>query len=218
MTETKTLAILISGNGSNLQAIIDAINTDRIAARIAVVISNTSGAFGLQRARHHRIDTEVIDHRQFAERDAFDTALGECLAHHTPNLIVLAGFMRILGREFVLKHSQRIVNIHPALLPNYPGLNTHQRALEDGVERHGATVHYVTADLDSGPIIIQGAVPVNPDDTVDSLQQRVLQVEHRIYPLAIDWHLQGRLTMRGNHVLLDGELRPEQGLDIIGPG
>ncbi len=211
-TETKTLAVLISGNGSNLQAIIDAISSRRIAARVAVVVSNTPGVFGLQRARHHGIDTEVIDHRQFADREAFDTAVGDCLANYSPNLIVLAGFMRILGCEFVRRHPQRIVNMHPALLPNYPGLNTHQRVLKDGAKRHGATVHYVTADLDSGPIIIQGVVPVNRDDTVDSLRQRVLQEEHRIYPLAIDWHLQDRLTVRGNHVLLDGELRAEQGL------
>ena len=208
------LVVLISGSGSNLQAIIDATNSKKLPIEIRAVISNVAEAYGLQRARRANIDAQVIDHRDFKDRPMFDQALLAMINSYQPLLIVLAGFMRILGADFVNSFRGKIINIHPSLLPAYPGLDTHQRALEDNVQFHGATVHFVTAKLDSGPIIVQGRVPVLKDDTTDTLQQRVHKAEHQIYPKAICWIAENRLSILDGKVLLDGEQKPEQQFEL----
>jgi phosphoribosylglycinamide formyltransferase-1 len=197
-----SVVVLISGRGSNLRAIVESAPPCRIAA----VISNRPGAGGLAFAREHGIATEVVDHTAWAgaadPRAAFDAALMQAIDRHRPALLVLAGFMRILTPGFVDHYVGRMINIHPSLLPAYPGLHTHRRALEDGVRLHGCTVHFVTSTLDSGPIIVQAAVPVHPDDTEDTLSARVLEQEHRLYPQAVRWFAQGRLLIDGNRVRL----------------
>ncbi|KPK73666.1 MAG: phosphoribosylglycinamide formyltransferase [Acidithiobacillales bacterium SM23_46] len=193
----KRLVVLISGRGSNLQAIIEANRQGRLRADLAAVISNNSGAAGLRYARDAGIPAEVIDHRAFSTREAFDDALQQAIDRHRPDLVVLAGFMRILGRRFIDHYVGRMINIHPSLLPRFTGLNTHRRAIEAGAREHGATVHFVTHDVDGGPHIIQARVPVLPDDTPESLAQRVLEQEHRIFPLAISWFCQNRLSLHG---------------------
>jgi phosphoribosylglycinamide formyltransferase-1 len=208
---TGGIVVLISGRGSNLKSIIEAVQNKEIPARIACVISNRESAGGLQYARDAGIPVEVVNDRDFASREDFDAQLIKTIDQYQPSLVVLAGFMRILGDEFVNHYLGRMINIHPALLPDYPGLNTHERALQDGVERHGATVHFVIPEVDSGPIIIQRAIPVLPDDTPDQLAARVLEQEHDIYPKAIRWFVEGRLSVDGNEVLLDGQKSPEQG-------
>lgn len=208
------LVVLISGRGSNLQAIIDAIAAGRVAATIAAVISNRPEAAGLARARHAGIATEVVDHRAYASREDFERALAERIDRYRPDLVVLAGFLRILGDDFIERYAGRLMNIHPSLLPAFPGLDTHARALAAGVRHHGASVHFVTHEVDRGPLIVQAAVPVLPDDTPETLAERVLAEEHRIYPLAIGWFADGRLTIKEGKVLLDGMRRPEQGLDL----
>jgi phosphoribosylglycinamide formyltransferase-1 len=199
----KTLVILISGRGSNMEAILDA----RLPARMAAVISNNPKARGLELARKRGIETAVVDHRGFAERSAFDTALAAEIDRHRPDLVALAGFMRILTPAFIERYRGRIMNIHPSLLPAFPGLDTHRRALEAGVRVHGCTVHFVTAALDNGPIIAQAAVPVLPGDTEERLAARVLAEEHRIYPQAIRWFLEGKLRLDGDRVGIDDECR-----------
>ena len=179
----KRIVILISGRGSNMEALLKA----RLPAEIVAVISNESAAKGLATAQAQGIATAVVPHRAFAGRAAFDAALAAEIDRHQPDWIVLAGFMRVLTEPFVARYLGRMVNIHPSLLPSFPGLHTHQRALDAGVRIHGCTVHFVTSGLDSGPIIIQAAVPVLPDDTEDSLAARVLAQEHRIYPQAVRW-------------------------------
>ncbi len=184
-----TLVVLISGNGSNLQAIIDAIAHGSLAARIAAVISNEPDAGGLERARRAGIPTRVVCHRDHAGRSEFDRALAVEIEGFAPDLLVLAGFMRILGADFVRRYPGRILNIHPALLPRFRGTDTHRRALEAGVAEHGASVHVVTEELDAGPVIRQARVPVLPDDDPDTLAARVLAEEHRLYPAAIAEYL-----------------------------
>ena len=179
----KTCVILISGRGSNMQAILHA----QPPLRIAAVISNDPQAPGLEIARAAGVATAAVDHRRFNERARFDARLIEEIDGFAPDLVVLAGFMRILGPPFVQHYAGRLVNIHPSLLPAFPGLHTHRRALESGVRLHGCTVHFVTAEVDHGPIIIQAAVPVMPDDDEDTLAARVLEQEHRIYPQALAW-------------------------------
>lgn len=187
----KSIVVLISGRGSNLQAILQA----HLPCHVAAVISNRADAEGLDIARAHNIPAIVIGHGNFANRAAFDVALSKEIDRHQPDLIVLAGFMRILKSEFVAHYRGRLINIHPSLLPAYSGLDTHTRALQDGVKIHGCTVHFVTDDLDHGPIIIQAAVPVLKDDTSKTLSARVLQEEHRIYPQAIRWICSGRIAL-----------------------
>lgn len=187
----KSIVILISGRGSNLQALLEA----RLPCRIAAIISNRADAPGLEIARQHGIATEVIAHRDYHERDAFDTALAAGIDRYQPDLVVLAGFMRILTSQFVARYHGRLINIHPSLLPAYSGLDTHTRALQDGVKIHGCTVHFVTDDLDHGPIIIQAAVPVLMHDTPATLAARVLHQEHRIYAQAIRWFCNGHLSL-----------------------
>jgi phosphoribosylglycinamide formyltransferase-1 len=206
------VVILISGRGSNLQAILEETRAARLPIEIRAVISNNSGAEGLRHARTAGVPTEIIDHRAYPERAQFDAALMQAIDRHAPRLVILAGFMRILGDTFIRHYAGRLVNIHPSLLPAFKGLNTHARALAAGSRQHGASVHFVTNDLDGGPVIIQAAVPVHANDTADTLGARVLQEEHRIFPLAIRWCAEGRLSIRNGQVLLDGEIRPEQGL------
>ncbi len=200
-----TLVVLISGSGSNLQAIIDAIREQGLPARIGAVISNRADAYGLERARQAGIETRILDHRQFPDRESYDRALAELVESFHPGLVVLAGFMRILTPGFVQRFAGRLINIHPSLLPKYRGLHTHQRALDAGDPEHGASVHYVTEELDGGPVILQARVPVEPDDDADTLAARVLTREHVIYPTVIRWIAEGRVRLEGGRVLLDGD-------------
>ena len=206
------IVVLISGSGSNLQALIDASTTANF--KISAVISNNQEAYGLQRAEKNNIPVQVIDHRSFETREDFDLILRKTIDEINPNLIVLAGFMRILGSNFVNHFSGRILNIHPSLLPKYPGINTHQRALDGGEQEHGVTVHFVTEALDGGPIIAQMKVPVLEEDTLDILAARVLNREHIIYPKAVAWFGAGRLRMEGTQAILDDEPLPPTGVQI----
>ena len=190
----KRIVILISGRGSNMEAILKA----GVPAKIAAVISNDPAAGGLATAAGHGVQTAVVDHRRFADRAAFDQALAAAIDGFHPDLVVLAGFMRILGEAFVARYAGRMINIHPSLLPAFPGLHTHRRALEAGVRVHGCTAHFVTPMLDHGPIIIQAAVPVLDADSEDALAARVLREEHRIYPQAVRWFCEDRLTLTPN--------------------
>jgi len=193
----KSIVILISGRGSNMEAIVRAAIP---GARIAAVISNRPGAGDLAFAAANGIATEVLDHTAFAGREPFDAALAEAIDRHAPDLVVLAGFMRMLTPAFVRRYEGRLVNIHPSLLPAFTGLHTHRRALETGVKVHGATVHFVTAELDGGPIIVQAVVPVLPDDSEEELSARVLVQEHRIYPQAVRWIVEDRVRLDGARV------------------
>lgn len=197
------VVILVSGSGSNLQAIIDAAHRDEIPVEICAVISNRPGAKGLERAAQAGIATETIDHTHYPDREAFDQALQQRIDAYHPQLVILAGFMRILSGDFVRHYHGRMLNIHPSLLPRFRGLNTHARALEERAQQHGASVHFVTDELDGGPIIIQAEVPVHKDDTNETLAARVLEQEHRIYPMAIGWFAQGRLRLQDSHIMLD---------------
>jgi phosphoribosylglycinamide formyltransferase-1 len=205
----KTLVILISGRGSNLAALFAA----QLPARVAAVISNNPRARGLDIARERGIAASTIDHRSFADRAAFEAALAVEVDRHRPDLVVLAGFMRILTPSFIERYLGRIMNIHPSLLPAFPGLHTHRRALAAGVRIHGCTVHFVTPELDSGPVILQAAVPVQPGDTEEQLAARVLAQEHRIYPQAIRWFCEGRLRLgRNGAVTVDAARAPDGAL------
>ncbi len=216
MAKKVSLGVLISGSGTNLQAIIDAIEQKRLDALIQIVISNKEDAFGLVRARKHHLATEVIDHRKFATREAYDQAVVEILQARQVELVILAGFMRLLSPVFVKAFSNRIMNIHPALLPAFPGLHVQAKAVEHGVRFAGCTVHFVNEECDQGPIIIQAAVPVFPDDTEEALSARILKQEHRIYPRAIQLYSEGRLHVVGRKVRVDG-LQKEEGLVLIQP-
>jgi len=211
------VVILISGRGSNLQTILEEIRSGKLPIEIRAVISNNPAAVGLRRARAAGVSTEIIDHHYYAERSQFDAALMQAIERHAPRLVILAGFMRILGEAFIRHYEGRLLNIHPSLLPAFKGTNTHARVLAAGMAWHGASVHFVTNDLDGGPVIIQASVPVRADDSSDTLAARVLDEEHRILPLAIRWFVEGRLSICNGQVLLDGEIRPEQGL-VATPG
>ncbi len=195
----KRVVILISGRGSNMQAILEA----GLPVEIAAVISNRPEAKGLEIAAQHGIATSVVDHRLHPSRGQFDTALAKAIDSFHPDLVVLAGFMRILTEDFVNRYQGRLINIHPALLPAFPGLDTHEKALQEGVRVHGCTVHFVTPTVDHGPIISQAAVPVLSDDTPDALAARVLEQEHLIYPEAIRWFAEGRIHLQQNRVKVD---------------
>ena len=199
------VVVLLSGTGSNLQALIDSFRTGDSPVRIRAVISNRADAYGLQRARDAGIDTAVLDHKAFDGREAFDTALVELIDGYQPQLVVLAGFMRILSAGFVRHYQGRLLNIHPSLLPKYKGLHTHQRALEAGDQEHGCSVHFVTEELDGGPLVVQAVIPVELDDTPERLAQRVHSQEHQIYPLAVRWFAEGRLCLGEHGALLDGQ-------------
>jgi phosphoribosylglycinamide formyltransferase-1 len=198
----KKLVILISGRGSNMEAIVRACADEGWPAQVAAVIANRPDAAGLAFAASHGIATAVVDHRQFAGRDSFDAALAEQIDSFTPDLVVLAGFMRVLTDGFVDRYAGRMLNVHPSLLPSFPGLKTHQQALDAGVRLHGASVHFVTSQLDHGPIVAQAAVPVETGDTPATLAERVLATEHIIYPRAVRWFIEGRLALDGLRVTL----------------
>jgi phosphoribosylglycinamide formyltransferase-1 len=201
------VVVLISGSGSNLQAIIDAAATG-LPIEVSAVISNQANAYGLTRAEQAGIATAVLDHRAFKQREAYDQALLNLIDDYQPGLVALAGFMRILTPGFVRRYQGRMFNIHPSLLPKFRGLHTHQRALDAGERQHGASVHFVTEELDGGPLIVQAQVPVLPGDDAERLAARVLQREHRIYPLAIRWFAEGRLRLDPQgRVVLDDEVR-----------
>jgi phosphoribosylglycinamide formyltransferase 1 len=206
------LAVLISGRGSNLQAFIDACASGKLDAQIVLVISNNPDAAGLQRAECAGIATRCIDHRSCASREEFDQSLVDELRCHAVDLVILAGFMRILTPVLIEPFLGRLLNIHPSLLPRYPGLKTHQRALEAGDAEAGATVHFVTQELDGGPPVLQARVPVLPGDTVESLAARVAEQEHMIYPLAASWFVQGRLALTKEGAALDGKPIPKTGI------
>jgi phosphoribosylglycinamide formyltransferase 1 len=194
------LAILISGRGSNMEALVEACVEADFPARVVTVISNRSDAAGLATAAHHGIATAVVDHKPFGDRETFELALDAAIEESGADLVCLAGFMRLLGEGFVERRHNRLINIHPSLLPAYPGLDTHERVLADGARFAGCTVHFVRAAMDAGPIIVQAAVPVQADDTPDSLAQRVLEQEHRIYPLAVRWIAEGRVSLHDERV------------------
>jgi phosphoribosylglycinamide formyltransferase-1 len=200
--------VLVSGNGSNLQALVDAVLAGRVGVRLAGVVSDRPGAGGLARATAAGIPAGVVDYAAAGSRDAFGAALAHHLATLAPDLLVLAGFMRVLPPGFVEGWAGRMLNVHPSLLPAYPGLHTHRRALADGAREHGATVHFVTPALDAGPAIIQYRVPVGPDDTEAGLRARVQQGEHRIYPQALAWLAAGRLALADGAAWLDGRRLP----------
>ncbi len=209
----KKIVILISGRGSNMQALLAA----NLPCRIAAVISNRADATGLEFARQHGIATAVLPHRDYADRAAFDAALAQAIDGYQPDIIALAGFMRILTTEFVNRYHGRLINIHPSLLPAYAGMNTHERALQDGVKIHGCSVHFVTPDLDHGPIIIQAAVTVLSNDTPHTLAQRVLHEEHRIYPQAIRWLCRGQVSLNAAGKVVSDRLE-QPGSALVAPG
>ena len=198
------MVVLISGGGTNLQAIIDGVESGAISQPIAAVISNKADAKGLARASRAGIPAVILDHTAFGDRAHYDAALAELIHRFDPKLVVLAGFMRILSADFVAQFEGRMINIHPALLPEFKGLHTHERAIAEGATRHGATVHIVTAALDDGPNIIQAALSVTSSDTPDTLATRVLALEHQIFPMAIEWFLQNNICMKDNRCYLNG--------------
>jgi phosphoribosylglycinamide formyltransferase-1 len=211
------LAVLVSGSGSNLQALLDACAAPGYPAEVAVVVSNISTAFALERARKAGVATEVLDHKGFPDRAAFDRALAERVASHRVELVCLAGFMRVLGSAFLGAFPGRVLNIHPALLPSFPGLHAARQALLHGVKIAGCTVHFVDEGTDTGPIVVQAAVPVLPGDDEASLSARILAEEHRIYPLAVRWIAEGAVRLHGRIVTV--EARPELGeLSLRNPG
>ena len=212
MASQVPIGVLLSGSGTNLQAIIDAIEAGKLDARIELVLSNNVDAFGLVRARKHGIATEVLNHKKFPSREAYDEAVVALLRARGVQLVVLAGFMRLLSPVFVKAYSNRIMNIHPALLPAFPGLNVQQKAVEYGVRFSGCTVHFVNEECDEGPIIIQAVVPVFADDTRETLAARILEQEHRIYPRAIQLFAEGRLRVVGRKVWVDRAVKDDQAL------
>jgi len=209
MAQQVPIAVLISGGGTNLQSIIDAIEAKRLDAKIEVVLSNRADAYGLVRAKKHGAATEVLDHKNFSSREAYDQAVVDLLRARGVELVVLAGFMRLLSPVFVKAYSNRIMNIHPALLPSFPGLHVQKKAVEHGVRFSGCTVHFVNEECDEGPIIIQAVVPVFPDDTEETLAARILKQEHRIYPRAIQLYAEGRLRVVGRKVMVDRQQKDD---------
>jgi phosphoribosylglycinamide formyltransferase-1 len=209
-------AILISGSGTNLQAFIDAVGSGDLDLDLVVVFSNNPDAYGLERAEQAGIPTACIQHAEYPDRESFDLAVKAELDRFEPDLLILAGFMRILSPQFVAHYAGRIINIHPALLPLYQGLNTHQRVLDAGDEWHGSTVHFVTEELDGGPRILQGRLTVAPDETADELQKRVQAVEHQIYPMAAGWVGSGKAQFRGGETWIDGALATDPAVKSFG--
>jgi len=207
----KNIVVLISGNGSNLQAIIDACKQKKINGTLRAVFSNKADAFGLERAREAGIAAHALSASQFASREAFDRELVQEIDAYAPDVVVLAGYMRILSPAFVAHYAGRLLNIHPSLLPKYPGLNTHRQVLENGDAEHGTSVHFVTDELDGGPVILQAKVPVFEGDSEEDVTARVQAQEHAIYPLVVSWFVDGRLAMRDGTAWLDGSPLPPQG-------
>ena len=207
----KNIVVLISGNGSNLQAIIDACKQKKINGTLRAVFSNKADAFGLERAREAGMAAHALSASQFASREAFDRELVQEIDAYAPDVVVLAGYMRILSPAFVAHYAGRLLNIHPSLLPKYPGLNTHRQVLENGDAEHGTSVHFVTDELDGGPVILQAKVPVFEGDSEEDVTARVQAQEHAIYPLVVSWFVDGRLAMRDGTAWLDGSPLPPQG-------
>lgn len=214
MPKLCNVVVLISGSGSNLQALIDSLRDGATPARIRAVISNRADAYGLERARQAGIQAEVLDHKAYADRESFDQALAQRIDAHEPHLVILAGFMRILSADFARHYQGRLLNIHPSLLPRHKGLHTHQRALEAGDREHGCSVHFVTEELDGGPLVVQAVIPVESQDTPERLARRVHEEEHRIYPLTMRWFAEGRLRLGEQGALLDGQALPATGHQI----
>lgn len=202
----KSIVVLVSGNGSNLQAIIDACETSISHGKVTAVFSNKATAFALQRAKNAGADAHFVDPKAYDTRDAFDTDLMHKIDQYAPDLVVLAGYMRILSSDFVRHYLGRMINIHPSLLPKYPGLNTYQRAIHAGDEEHGTSVHFVTEQLDGGPVILQAKVPIFDNDDIESLTARVQCQEYRIYPLVVQWFIEDRLAMVDGKAVLDGQV------------
>jgi len=201
----KSIVVLISGSGSNLQALLNHFSEQPEKSRISAVISNKADAYGIERAVRAGVPVHVLPHNDYADRASFDQALAGQIDKYAPDLVILAGFMRILTPEFTDRYLGRLLNIHPSLLPKYKGLDTHQRVLEAGDAEHGCSVHFVTSELDGGPVIVQARIAVTPDDTVNSLANKVHLLEHQIYPLAAQWFVDDRLQLEHNAVLLDGQ-------------
>lgn len=208
---TRRIVVLISGSGSNLQAIIDACKTTDYPGEVVGVISNKAEVFGLTRAENANIPHQVLSHKAYDSRESYDQALVNAIDDYKPDLVVLAGFMRILTPAFVQHFSGKLLNIHPSLLPKYQGLNTHQRAIDANDKEHGVSVHFVTEELDGGPVILQAKVPIFPEDTADDLASRIHVQEHKIYPLVINWFCSGRVVMQGDKAVLDGVSLPTSG-------
>lgn len=210
-----SVVVLISGSGTNLQAIIDACASGKIQGQVTAVISNKDGVFGLERAAKANIPSQVLSHKNYDSRELYDQALIEEVDKYQPDVVVLAGFMRILTANFVEHYQGKLINIHPSLLPKYQGLDTHQRAIDAGDSEHGCSVHFVTEELDGGPVILQAKVPVFEDDDADTLAQRVHVQEHQIYPMVVKWMCEKRLTMEQENntfsAYLDSSLLPAQG-------
>lgn len=209
------IVALISGNGSNLQAIIDAIAERGLNAKICAVISNKEDAYGLQRASKAEIPAVWIDHKKYSSREQFDQALIEAIDPYKPDLIVLAGFMRILTEPFVCHYQGRLINIHPSLLPRFRGLNTHQRAIEAGDSEHGASIHFVTPELDGGPVIVQARLTIEANDNAETLAQKVQKLEHEIYPEVVEWFSENRIRLNQNRVYLDENELPDSGFNQV---
>lgn len=210
----KKVVVLISGSGSNLQAIIDASQHSDAAFQVCAVLSNKADAYGLTRAKNAGIATHVLNHTDYTGREAFDAALVSCIDQYQPELIVLAGFMRILTPVFTEHYLGRLLNIHPSLLPKHKGLNTHARALEEGDSQHGCSVHFVTAELDGGPVVIQAMLDIQANDDAQSLAERVHVLEHQVYPMAVDWFARQRLQLSAQGAQLDGKLLPATGFTL----
>ena len=212
LNDTKPMraVVLISGGGSNLQAFIDEISNGHLNLDIQLVVSNKADAYGLERARQANIPSALVDHTSFASRLEFDQALMQEIDRVNPHVVILAGFMRILTAEFVEHYRHRLINIHPSLLPHYPGTHTHERALAAGDQWHGASIHFVVPEVDAGPIILQGRLAIKAGDTPASLQRRIHKIEHTLYPLAAQWFAENRLIVKSGQVLLDGETSAEQ--------
>ncbi|BDX06686.1 phosphoribosylglycinamide formyltransferase [Planctobacterium marinum] len=208
----KRIVVLISGSGSNLQAIIDAVENGQINGQVVAVISNKSDAFGLKRAENHNIEHCVINHKNYPDRESFDAQLQTSIEQFAPDIVVLAGFMRILTPGFVTHFTGKLINIHPSLLPKFKGLDTHQRALDAEEQYHGASVHFVTPELDGGPVIVQAPVAIVSGETVDSLKAKVHKVEHQIYPLAVQLLCEDKITMTNEGVHYMNEMLPQSGI------
>lgn len=211
------IGVLVSGSGSNLQSIIDNIEQGKINAEIAVVISNVEGVYALERAKKHNIKTEVINHKDFKSREDFDRKLVNILKSYNVELVVMAGFLRVITKVLLDAFPMKIMNIHPALLPAFPGLHVQKQALDYGVKFAGCTVHFADEGVDSGPIIIQGVVPVLDNDTDETLSRRILSVEHKIYPMAIKLYTEGRIKVLGRKVYIDPPLKIEEGSFMTNP-
>ncbi|MDT8896240.1 phosphoribosylglycinamide formyltransferase [Halomonas sp. I1] len=212
--EARRVVVLISGNGSNLQALIEAQEHDRLGGEIVAVVSNQADAYGLKRARDAGIDAVALPHREYESREAFDGALIKVIERHEPDLVVLAGFMRILTPRFVQRFLGRMLNIHPSLLPAYQGLHTHARALADGTTQHGCSVHFVTEELDGGPVALQAEVRIEDADSEQTLKDKVQAREHLILPIAVNWFLEGRLKLAGDAAAMDNTPLPPTGMRL----